>query len=184
MIRTLSGDEVSRGAFDAETRKEPAPSAQTRRATARFGVQTEGPPILASEAKAEPDKKSRGLGKGTLDAMLLRRAIELVQAYPSDQYEAALVSGALRGITFELWESASTASRIHQGILASIERTLLAKDTLSTCESTAILEGLRDLKLDTLSPSNLEVLRSRLVDAGATPMAILSDLSRDEDTEH
>jgi hypothetical protein len=120
------------------------------------------------------------LAAGQLDQRLLTAAIEILTQFPvDDEIDSTNRLAALRGYVGDLWQSASTASHIHQGILAIIERLLTNIDSLTADRASLVLEGLRDLQLHRLTDAHIEMIRSRAVDAGSNPLLPFGDYSDD-----
>jgi len=115
-----------------------------------------------------------------LDKALLRRAVTVLESFDShDVVATQLDMDTLRGLVVELWESAQSATQLHQDILALIEEAVLSVSSLSHAQILALKEGFRDLANPILVQIHVDLIRDRLIAEGFSPLALLSELADD-----
>lgn len=123
-------------------------------------------------------------GGGKLDRNLLNQAIEIIEAIdPIDRVTTDNRLDSLEGLVCELWRSAVSASQYHQLILADAERSIISAaraGEINGVQISAVRGALKELTSTTLSQANSDSIRSTLIDAGFSPLAIVGDLELDK----
>jgi hypothetical protein len=158
------------------TMKGNAPGRRPRSTNATLGADEEAPQSVSSRAGIGQPPVSKGL-----DRALLRRAISILESFDvRDVVAAQLNMDALRGLVLDLWESAQSATQLHQDILALIEEAVLSVTSLSEAQVLVLKEGFRDLANPILVQVHVDLIRDRLSAQGFSPLALLSEL-RDDD---
>jgi len=146
-----------------------------RSTNATLGADEETPQLITSRAGPQRPAVPKGLDKG-----LLRRAISIVESFdPHDAVAAQLDMEALRGLVLELWESAQSATQLHQDILTLIEEAVLSVDSLNQSQVLVLKEGFRDLENPILVQFHADSIRDQLIAQGFSPLALLTELADD-----
>jgi len=128
-------------------------------------------------ARLEPQPRRRRTS-GRLDRRLLSRAGEILENIEGlEEAEMALAIESLRCILCELWNTAASATSQHQSILAIAESMVNAVDSISLAQAAALRGAIVDLERDNLTETHVEVTRSRFIEEGYNPLAILSETS-------
>jgi hypothetical protein len=157
------------------TTKGNVPGRKARSTNATLGADEEAPQLVPSRAGTQYASAPRGLDKA-----LLRRAVTILESFDShDVVATQLDMDALRGLVVELWESAQSATQLHQDILALIEEAVLSVTSLSQAQILALKEGFRDLANPILVQVHVDLIRDRLIAQGFSPLALLSELADD-----
>ncbi|OHB67537.1 MAG: hypothetical protein A2Y77_12545 [Planctomycetes bacterium RBG_13_62_9] len=152
-----------------------APGRKARSTNATLGADEEAPQLTASR----PDSRYTSAPKG-LDKALLRRAVAILESFDShDVVATELNMDALRGLVLELWESAQSATQLHQDILALMEGAVLSVTSLNEAQVLALKEGFRDLANPILVQVHVDLIRDRLIAQGFSPLALLGELAND-----
>jgi hypothetical protein len=128
----------------------------------------------------EPSHRAYGAGK--LDPSLLDRASELLDGIENASPEQmSLTIESLRFVACELWHSAEKASQYHQSLLALVEGMLLANECLNANQAATLRGAISDLASNSLNENYLDVVRSRFVDDGYSPLSVLSSMEANDD---
>ncbi len=155
--------------------KENAPGHKARSTNATLGADEEAPQLVTNRA----DTRYASAPKG-LDKALLRRAVAILESFDSHDIVATQLNmDALRGLVLELWESAQSATQLHQDILTLIEEAVLSVTSLNQDQILALKEGFRDLANPILVQVHVDLIRDRLIAQGFSPLALLSELADD-----
>jgi hypothetical protein len=163
-----SHDETSHSAFTSEKRHRQEP-------------QIESDTGSGNAPRFEPRNRQVKQGR-RLDPSLLERAESLMQDIEKATPETAAVTmESLRCVCYELWATAATASQWHQLLLAAIESMVRSLDQLSPGQASALRGAIKDLSNPSLNSTFLEVARSRLIDEGHNPLAILTTFEDADD---
>jgi len=142
-----------------------------------------------SNGKAMPQVRSAPSpiiepARGTLDQGLLTRAIAIIDSFEGTDVIGTCVNvESLRGIVYQLWNSAVATTRFHQDILAALESALLSIETPTSGQISILREALIDLGQKVLTQAHVEIIRSEFVSRGFSPLALLSNTEACEDGE-
>ena len=148
---------------------------KARSTNATLGADEEAPQLVANRADTRYTSAPKGL-----DKVLLRRAVAILESFDSHDIVATQLNmDALRGLVLELWESAQSATQLHQDILTLIEEAVLSVTSLNEDQILALKEGFRDLANPILVQVHVDLIRDRLIAQGFSPLALLSELSDD-----
>lgn len=117
-----------------------------------------------------------------LDPVLLSRTEELLDDVEyRDPEGMALAIDSLRCVLCELWETASLASQYHQSILTQAEGLVRTAESISQSQAAALRGAIADLGRDDLTETHVEVSRSRFIEEGFNPLAILGNMEYQSD---
>jgi hypothetical protein len=142
---------------------------------ATLGADEEPAQLMTRRAGTQHPSAPRGLDKA-----LLKRAVAILESFDShDVVATELDMDALRGLVLELWESAQSATQLHQDILALIEGAVLSVNSLKQAQILALKEGFSDLANAILVQVHVDLMRDRLIAQGFSPLALLSELADD-----
>lgn len=116
---------------------------------------------------------------GSFDPRVLDRAIELLTSLDIDDQVTVTVNLTEIAATIAaLWETATETTPIHRMILAALDTgvlSALAGETITRGHIDAFREALGDLALKTVSETQADLIRSRLIDLGKKPLFILNE---------
>ena len=129
---------------------------------------------LKTEAVIRPTSKAR------LDADLLQKLSDHLDTLEgADVEEKILAFEGLRCTLANLWTSCEKAGAFHQHILAQLERSVLSTSSPSPAQVVAFRQAASDLGSPLLTQSHVDTTRSRLIDEGFSPLALLSQLEEE-----
>jgi len=118
----------------------------------------------------------RRRASGRLDRRLLVRAAEILENIDGlEDGDMTLAVESLRCVLCEMWNTAVSATSQHQSILAIAESLVNAVDAISFSQASALRGAIVDLECDNLTETHVEVTRTRFIEEGYNPLAILSE---------
>lgn len=121
-------------------------------------------------------KVSKKALSGRLDETLLKRAESIIDGFDYvDPLNATVNMESLRGVVFELWESAATSSEYHQDILAALESAILSIDIPNEDQLSVFREAIRDLRNGVLTAEHVDIIRRQFAVNGFSPLALLDE---------
>jgi hypothetical protein len=157
------------------TTKGKVPGHRVRSTNATLGADEEPPELMTGRSGTQHPSTPKALDKS-----LLRRAISILESFDSQDIVAAqLDMDALRGLVLELWDSAESATQLHQDILALVEEAVLGINSLNQDQVLVLKEAFRDLANPILVQVHVDLIRDRLIAQGFSPLALLSELADD-----